>query len=190
MDRLGHALARQVRGQSQIALIFLDLDNFKLINDSLGHATGDDLLIKVARRLERVLRPEDTAARFGGDEFIVLCELEDSEQDGVDVAERLLAAVALPISLPSHPNMVVTASAGIAIASGPGFAPEALVRCLQPGPGLIGPPEFIPIAEESPLIVPLGEWVLNEACHQGARWQEQYPDRPPLRLCVNVSPKQ
>jgi diguanylate cyclase (GGDEF)-like protein/PAS domain S-box-containing protein len=260
MDRLGHALARQARGQSQIALIFLDLDNFKLINDSLGHETGDDLVVKVARRLERVLRPEDTAARFGGDEFIVLCDRLESEQEALHVAQRVLDAVSEPMSLRGHRNTVVTASAGIAIASGAGITPdallrdadlamyrakeagrgryqifdsemhrratqrlsianelrtaigegqlrlryqpqvdtvsgqllgvEALIRWQHPERGLIGPQDFIPVAEETHLIVAVGEWVLNEACRQGAEWRDQYPAMTPISLCVNVSPKQ
>ena len=260
MDRMGQALARQVTGGGQVALIFLDLDDFKLINDSLGHETGDELIIEVARRLGTLLRPEDTAARLGGDEFIVLCEQLSNENDAVKVAERILLAVSEPISLRGHPETVITASAGIAIALGTGVAPEnllrdadlamyrakeagrgryqifdsamhqraterlttanelrkaigdgqlrlhyqpqvntvtgqlvgveALVRWQHPTRGLIGPLEFIPIAEESYLIVPLGEWVLTEACRQGASWQSEYPDIGPLKLCVNVSAKQ
>jgi diguanylate cyclase (GGDEF)-like protein/PAS domain S-box-containing protein len=260
MNRLGHALARQERGRSQVALIFLDLDNFKLINDSLGHETGDDLVVKVARRIARVLRPQDTAARFGGDEFIVLCDELENEQDVVNVAERILAAVSEPMILEGHRETFVTASAGIAIASEPGHAPEALlrdadlamyrakeagrglyqifdsamhrlaterltvatelraaivngqlrllyqpqvdtatgemfgvealIRWQHPERGLIGPLEFISVAEETHLIVPLGEWVLVEACRQGARWRDQYPEGEPLKLCVNVSAKQ
>jgi diguanylate cyclase (GGDEF)-like protein len=241
-------------------LIFLDLDNFKLINDSLGHEAGDDLVVKVARRLERVLRPEDTAARFGGDEFIVLCDRLESEQEVLHVAQRVLDAVSAPMSLRGHRNTVVTASAGIAIASGAGVNPEALlrdadlamyrakeagrgryqifdsdmhrraterltianelrtaiaegqlrllyqpqvdtvtglllgvealVRWQHPERGLIGPQDFIPVAEETHLIVDVGQWVLTEACRQGAVWREQYPLLPPLNLCVNASPKQ
>jgi diguanylate cyclase (GGDEF)-like protein len=243
-----------------VALIFLDLDNFKLINDSLGHETGDDLVVKVARRIARVLRPQDTAARFGGDEFIVLCDELENEQDVVNVAERILAAVSEPMILEGHRETFVTASAGIAIASEPGNAPEALlrdadlamyrakeagrglyqifdsamhrlaterltvatelraaivngqlrllyqpqvdtatgemfgvealIRWQHPERGLIGPLEFISVAEETHLIVPLGEWVLVEACRQGARWRDQYPEGEPLKLCVNVSAKQ
>ena len=260
MDRMGQALARQLTGGGQVALIFLDLDDFKLINDSLGHETGDELIIEVARRLGTLLRPEDTAARLGGDEFIVLCEQLNNEDDAVQVAERILLAVSEPISLRNHPETVITASAGIALALGSGVTPEnllrdadlamyrakeagqgryqifdsamhrraterlttanelrtaishgqlrlhyqpqvntvtgqligveALVRWEHPTRGLIGPLEFIPIAEESYLIVPLGDWVLTEACRQGASWQSEYPDNGPLKLCVNVSAKQ
>jgi diguanylate cyclase (GGDEF)-like protein/PAS domain S-box-containing protein len=260
MDRLGQALARQATGGGQVALVFLDLDDFKLINDSLGHETGDDLVIEVAHRLVSLLRPEDTAARLGGDEFIVLCEHLKNEDEAVKVAERILTAVSEPISLRGHPETVITASAGIAVAFGPEVSPEnllrdadlamyrakeagrgryqifdsamhrrasdrlttanelrkaitdgqlrllyqpqvstdtgefigveALVRWQHPTRGLIGPLEFIPIAEESYLIVPLGEWVLTEACRQGALWQSEYPDSDMLKLCVNVSAKQ
>jgi diguanylate cyclase (GGDEF)-like protein len=253
-------LARQATGGGQVALVFLDLDDFKLINDSLGHETGDDLVIEVARRLVSLLRPEDTAARLGGDEFIVLCEHLKNEDEAVKVAERILTAVSEPISLRGHPETVITASAGIAVAFGPEVSPEnllrdadlamyrakeagrgryqifdsamhrrasdrlttanelrkaitdgqlrllyqpqvstdtgefigveALVRWQHPTRGLIGPLEFIPIAEESYLIVPLGEWVLTEACRQGALWQSEYPDSDMLKLCVNVSAKQ
>jgi diguanylate cyclase (GGDEF)-like protein/PAS domain S-box-containing protein len=260
MDRLGRALAHQARVPRQVALVFLDLDNFKLINDSLGHEAGDELVVEVARRLDKILRPEDTAARLGGDEFIVLCDQLENEEDAVNVAERILVAVSEPISLRGHPETVITASAGIAIASGPGIAPEALlrdadlamyrakeagrgryqifdsamhrranerltvanelrsaisdgqfrllyqpqvdtmtgeligvealIRWQHPTRGLIGPVDFIPVAEESYLIIPLGEWVLTEACRQGARWQAEHPQREPLKLCVNVSAKQ
>jgi diguanylate cyclase (GGDEF)-like protein/PAS domain S-box-containing protein len=127
MNRLSHSLALQSRDPGTIALIFLDLDNFKLINDSLGHEAGDDLVVTVARRLERVLRTEDTCARFGGDEFIVLCDNLAGEEVAVDLAERILAAIAQPVSLRGHANTVVTASAGIAIAA-PGAEAEALLR--------------------------------------------------------------
>jgi diguanylate cyclase (GGDEF)-like protein/PAS domain S-box-containing protein len=260
MDRLGRALAHQARARHQVALVFLDLDNFKLINDSLGHEAGDELVIEVARRLDKILRPEDTAARLGGDEFIVLCDQLEKEEDAVNVAERILVAVSEPISLRGHPETVITASAGIAIASAPGITPEALlrdadlamyrakeagrgryqifdsamhrranerltvanelrsaisdgqfrllfqpqvdtmtgemlgvealIRWQHPTRGLIGPLDFIPVAEESYLIIPLGDWVLTEACRQGARWQDEYPQRKPLKLCVNVSAKQ
>jgi diguanylate cyclase (GGDEF)-like protein/PAS domain S-box-containing protein len=260
MNRLGHALARQARTASQVALIFVDLDNFKLINDSLGHEIGDDLVVKVSRRLVRVLGPEDSIARFGGDQFIVLCEYLGREQEAVQLAERILASISQPISLRGHKNAIITASAGIAIAAEPGITPEALlrdadlamyrakeagrgryqifdsamhqratqrltianelrtaigdgqlrllyqpqvnvatgelvgveslVRWQHPERGLLTPIEFIAIAEETHLIVALGDWVLMEACRQAAEWCQQYPDRTPLKLSVNVSPKQ
>ncbi|HUF32464.1 MAG TPA: EAL domain-containing protein [Acidimicrobiales bacterium] len=260
MDRLARALVRQQRHGNLIMLIFLDLDNFKLINDSLGHETGDDLVINVARRLEEVLRPEDTCARFGGDEFIVLCEGLSSEEEGIDVAERILGVISQPISLRGKHKSVITASAGIAIASGRPITPdtllrnadlamyrakeagqgqfklfdsemhlraskrlaianelraaisggqlrllyqpqvetatglvvgvEALVRWQHPERGLLDPGEFIHVAEETNQIVALGGWVLTEACRQAAEWEAMHPERPPLKLCVNVSPKQ
>ena len=260
MNRLAHALARTGRGTGIVALIFVDLDNFKLINDSLGHETGDDLVVEVGRRLRRVLRAGDTAARFGGDEFIVLCEDLTTEEDAVDVAERILATISVPISLRGQPETVVTASAGIALADREGIAPEALlrdadlamyrakdagrgryqifdsamhlraterlnvanelraaitegqfrlryqpqvrpatgelvgvealVRWEHPSRGLVGPVDFIGVAEETDLIIPLGRWVLMEACRQAAEWQAQVPERAELKLCVNVSPRQ
>ena len=260
INRLKHALAGQHRDPSPIALIFLDLDDFKLINDSLGHETGDDLVIEVARRIQRVLRPEDACARFGGDEFVVLCERLATEEAAINVAERILAAVSLPMSLRGQRNIVITSSAGIAIATGEAIAPEALlrnadlamyrakeagrgqfklfdsemheqasqrltianelrtaisegqlrllyqpqvetatgqivgvealVRWQHPVRGLLGPVEFIHVAEETSQIVALGGWVLTEACRQAAAWQADYPECAGLKLCVNVSPKQ
>jgi diguanylate cyclase (GGDEF)-like protein/PAS domain S-box-containing protein len=259
MNRVGQALIRQARFGGPVALIVLDLDNFKLVNDSLGHEAGDELVVTISRRLERVLRPEDTVARLGGDEFIVLAGHLENEEAAVDLAERMLTTVAEPIPLRGQRGTVLTASAGIAIAAVPGTSAEALlrnadlamyrakevghgryeifesemhrraterltvanelrsaigrnqlrlsyqpqvdtstgqlvgvealVRWQHPERGLLSPAEFVPIAEETHLIVPLGGWVLLEACRQGAEWSARYPDRP-LKLSVNVSPKQ
>jgi diguanylate cyclase (GGDEF)-like protein len=125
-DRTALALRSTGRYGGSIALLFVDLDNFKMINDAFGHEAGDALLLDVARRLQAEIRPSDTAARLGGDEFIVLCErLEDPEQDAVAVAKRLLAALRRPFEL--HGKAVsISASIGIAVATG-GEAPDTLV---------------------------------------------------------------
>jgi diguanylate cyclase (GGDEF)-like protein/PAS domain S-box-containing protein len=264
LDRLGTALSTRRRESSHVALILLDLDNFKLVNDSLGHEAGDRLLVTIARRLERVVRSADTVARFGGDEFIILCDGLPSEEAVVDFAERVLSTVAEPVALgrPDTADAVLTASAGIAIAavgSTPSaIAPEALlrdadsamyrakdvrrgryqifdeamhqramkrlsvagelraaidddqlrlvyqpqvdiatervigvealVRWQHPTRGLLGPYEFIEVAEETQLIVPLGSWVIREAARQAAEWQAVLGET--LKVCVNVSAKQ
>jgi diguanylate cyclase (GGDEF)-like protein len=272
MDRLTQVLRRMrpgredVGGQlparapaSPLAVLLVDLDHFKLINDSVGHDVGDHVLDVVAHRLAGALRPGDTAARFGGDEFIILCEgLPDEDAVG-DVADRLLEAVAQPVELAAGTETVVTASVGIAIASGGDqaerlvrdadaalhrakeegrhrfsvFEPvlhdrarlkltlgsqlrqalaqgelrlvyqpqfrltdgaligvEALARWEHPQRGTLPPSAWIPLAEESQLIVPIGRWVVSEACRVGARWIDltgvrSGPDA--LSVAVNVS---
>jgi diguanylate cyclase (GGDEF)-like protein/PAS domain S-box-containing protein len=269
IDRLDRALERSKRdSNSRFAVLFLDLDRFKVINDSLGHLAGDQLLITVARRLETCLRSSDTVARFpnrttiarlGGDEFTIL--LEDLQEDGnvLNVAKRILAELAVPLSIG---GAEVFTSASIGIALGPaaythpdellrdadaamyaakaggkaryevfdaamraraiarldletdlrkaiqrhefclhyqpiltlkptrliGF--EALVRWQHPQRGLLSPGEFIPIAEETGLIVPLGWWVLRKACQQMSTWQSSHPSDPPMFISVNLSSKQ
>ncbi|HEY7136045.1 MAG TPA: EAL domain-containing protein [Acidimicrobiia bacterium] len=260
MDRLEHALAVAARGQRRVAVVFLDLDRFKFVNDSLGHAVGDRLLVAVADRLRSALRPSDTVARFGGDEFVVLCDDVAGEEATLDIASRMAKAVARPVLLPEG-EVFVTASLGVAVSSRPGdtadsllrdadtamyrakeqgrartevfdertharavhqlrtgndlhralergefrvhYQPvvhlndgsiggfEALVRWQHPTRGLIHPGEFITLAEETGLIVPLGLWVLEEACTQVATWQASRPaEREPLCISVNLSPRQ
>jgi diguanylate cyclase (GGDEF)-like protein/PAS domain S-box-containing protein len=241
------------------AVLFLDLDRFKNVNDSLGHAVGDELLIGIARRLESHIRPVDRVARLGGDEFALLLDGIEHPSDATRVAERLQQEMQLPFNIRGH-DVFTSASVGIAMSStgyvGPddvlrdadtamyrakalgkaryeifdldmhsravallkletdlrlaverqefivqyqpimklgtneiyGF--EALVRWQHPERGLLLPAEFIPISEETGLIIPLGRWVLREACRQVRLWQEELPGCDSLTLSVNYSGKQ
>jgi diguanylate cyclase (GGDEF)-like protein len=260
LDRLGQALARRERRPMEVAVLFLDVDRFKWVNDSLGHAAGDQLLVAVAGRLHSVLRPGDTVARFGGDEFVLLCEELGDEREAFAVAQRLNRALADPFHLKGR-EVGLTASIGIALAStsthdtpdallrdadaamyrakergrdrielfdedmrsralsrletesalrraidqgelrvhyqpvielatGRVTGLEALVRWQHPERGLMPPSEFIPVAEETGLIVACGAVVLTEACTQVARWNAQQIHRPPLPVSVNLSPHQ
>jgi diguanylate cyclase (GGDEF)-like protein/PAS domain S-box-containing protein len=259
LDRLGHALARANRNAGQTALLFLDLDNFKVVNDSLGHLAGDLLLIEAAHRLQASVRATDTVARFGGDEFAVLLEDVSDANEAVAKAERLANALRQPlevdgrevrpdvsigVSLSSggsdqpddllrradlamyqaksagkgrccvfEPSMQARADARLELETGlrqaldrgelrihfqpilalddgriSGF--EALVRWARPGHGLVSPSEFVPVAEDTGLIVPLGHWVLTEACRRLRMWQTRYPHAADLSVSVNVSPRQ
>jgi len=255
-DRLEHALARPMRPGATVAVLLIDLDDFKDLNDSLGHDAGDDLLTIIAARLQGHARAADTVARLGGDEFALLLEDTDAAE-AVRMAEVLLEALAWPVALRGR-DLVPTASIGIAIAAGEDaetllrnadtamyaakrqgkgrstlFEPamyatvvkrvdlaadlsravqesqlhlcyqpevhlrsgrivglEALLRWRHPTRGAVSPGEFIPIAEDSGLIVPIGRWVLQEACHQAKSWQQQWPATPPLMLAVNLSARQ
>ena len=265
LDRLGLAMSRLERRPGLAALFFLDLDNFKVVNDSLGHPAGDQVLVSVADRLQRSLRDGDTAARLGGDEFAVLCEDLIDEGEAVQIAERLGAAVAeRPVTLAGR-ELVVTVSIGVAFATNPTRRPESLLRdadaamyrakergraryelfdaamraravarleieaalrealdqeqlalsyqpevllhdgrligaeaLLRWGPGArvaalqddAPRADVIAVAEETGLIVPIGGWVLREACRHLARWRELAPDRAPQRVSVNLSGRQ
>jgi diguanylate cyclase (GGDEF)-like protein/PAS domain S-box-containing protein len=256
-NRVEHAIARRRRRGLVPSILFMDLDDFKTINDSLGHVAGDHLLAMVAARLQTCLRASDTAARLGGDEFAIL--VEDSPVGPTDLASRVLAALAEPIDLD---GTLVAISVSIGIASvahgeqGPGavaallrdadvamysakgeggsrwrvfepmmldaaqrrlelksalnraveldelilnFQPivdlelggvrgvEALVRWIHPERGLIAPLDFIPLAEETGQIVPIGGWVLNEACRAAVVLQGIQPDPTPIYMAVNLS---
>jgi diguanylate cyclase (GGDEF)-like protein/PAS domain S-box-containing protein len=256
MDKLNQALSRSERQKSLVAVLFLDLDHFKVINDNRGHEVGDTVLMRMAGRLRSALRPEDTASRFGGDEFVILLEDIESEQHAVDIADRLARAVAEPISLGGGEIIVMT-SVGIAVAQGTAESPEAvvrdadaavyrakergraryelfdrdmrqraakrlrtetelrraielgqlrldfqplvdiddgrirsveaLVRWDHPQRGLLPPEEFIPVAEETGLIGPLGSWVLEEACRQASTWSPAPPEGIAPSITVNLS---
>jgi diguanylate cyclase (GGDEF)-like protein/PAS domain S-box-containing protein len=259
IDRLKQAITRSNRSpEEQFAVLFLDLDRFKLVNDSLGHLVGDQLLIAIAERLQSCLRACDTLARFGGDEFAILLEPLQTVSDATLIAERIQQALNRPLNLDGY-EIFTTASIGIAFSTtGYSFPSdllrdadtamycakeqgkacyvlfdtdmynqmatrlqletdlrwaierqelrvhyqpivslktgqlagfEALVRWQHPDRGLISPAEFIPIAEETGLIVPIGEWVLHTACQQTYQWQVQFPTVP-LSISVNLSSKQ
>jgi diguanylate cyclase (GGDEF)-like protein len=260
MDRVAHALDRTSRTHTILALLFLDLDRFKIVNDSLGHTAGDRLLYAVAERLRRAVRPADTVARFGGDEFVVLCEDLHDVSEAEIVVGRIHAALEAPVAVEEH-DIVPSASIGVAISRGPSDSPdrllrdadaamyraksegaghahfaeemyegaqhqlkleaelhralragelelhyqpqidlgsrgrrivgaEALLRWNHPRRGLIGPSEFIPTAEETGLIRPIGAWVLREACRQLAAWDAQGVADGTLEMSVNLSPVQ
>jgi diguanylate cyclase (GGDEF)-like protein/PAS domain S-box-containing protein len=260
MDHLKLSVERGKRREDRLfAVLFLDLDRFKVINDSLGHMVGDQLLVGIARRLEICLRPGDTVARLGGDEFTVLLEDLMSVTEAIDVADRLQKALALPFNLNGH-EVFATVSIGIALSSTGYDRPEevlrdadtamyrakmlgkarhevfdktmharamnllqmesdlrraierkefvlhyqpivaletgtirgfeALIRWQHPERGFVSPDEFIPIAEETGLIIPIGQWVLRQACRQIHEWQVQFPQYPPLQVSVNLSSKQ
>ena len=256
-DRVGHTLARAGRRPGASAVLFVDLDKFKDVNDTLGHPAGDQLLTSVADRLRAAVRPGDTVARLGGDEFAILAEDVVSEADAAGLAGRLLETLSTPFSLRGR-EIMVGASVGVAL-SAPGdtvdvllrnadvamynaknagracfrvfeddmhaavvrrielenslrraaedgqfelyYQPifalttgrlagfEALLRWNHPVRGLLGPAEFLPLAEETGAIVPLGAWVLQEACRQARTWNDRHPNQP-LTMAVNLSPRQ
>jgi len=206
LDRLNLAVARRRRAQTWVAVLYLDVDDFKGINDSLGQAAGDEFLRTLAPRLSQVLRPSDTLARLGGDEFAILCEGLDEVTESAAIAERLLAVVAQPVEIVGV-QLRPSASIGIAL-TGPGtvndgedlvyqpmvrfaegraHAFEALARWTHPQRGEIPPNRFISLAEQHGLIEPLGRWVLHEAVDQLRRWRDAGLAMGDMAMSVNVS---
>ena len=260
LDRLGVSFARiQRRKSTSFALLCIDIDRFKNVNDSLGHKKGDEMLVSVSRRLLKCVRFGDTVARLGGDEFAVLLEDINGPEDVETTVERIQREIGKPFCLGGD-EVFATVSIGIAIAE-PGYDKpenllrdadtamyrakaegkarhvvfdaamrdqavnllqletdlrralerneflinyqpivnlktgeivgfEALLRWQHPSRGLMAPSQFIPLAEDTGMIVPIGEWVLRESCRQMAEWQEKFPQSPPLSISVNISNKQ
>lgn len=257
MDRLGRAVARAEGQPQRAAVLMVDLDDFKRVNDSLGQQAGDRMLVEVSARLRRLLRVQDTAARLGGDEFALLLEDLSTPEHAIEVAQQIIETLQVPVNL-SGREVSVGASVGVALNSpetppnmllrnanlaleraktrGKGtylvFDPahatqtidllelrtdvplalergelrvvyqpilrlsdgqvtelEALLRWHHPRRGLVSPAEFIPLAEDLGLIVPIGQWVLEQACSQGRAFIERRPDRP-LVMSVNLSARQ
>ncbi len=260
LDRLSNAIAlKKIKPETQVTILFLDVDRFKTINASLGHPAGDRILMDMAQRLASCLRPSDMLARLGSDEFSILLGYDMDTPDGCGVASRILATLAKPFRVGDQ-SVIVTVSIGIA-AGEPGskgaagilrdadvamfraktlggsryvifaqdmsdqivarsqlemdlrgallrqeltlaYQPivslgsgrisgfEALARWHHPKRGMISPIEFIPLAEETGLIVPLGVWALGEACRQAVTWQDIQPAGLPVSVNVNVSSRQ
>jgi diguanylate cyclase (GGDEF)-like protein/PAS domain S-box-containing protein len=254
-DRLSHALARKSRDDSPLAVVLIDLDDFKLINDGLGHAAGDTVLVVVAERLRRLFRPGDTTARMGGDEFAIALESLTQEEGAFRAVERALAVLREPLVVEGK-EVFIEASAGIAFAddgavtteellrnadvamyvaktegkgryaiyesrmhaaalerldlradlqraldngefllhyqpivaldNGRTVGLEALVRWQHPERGMVAPGDFIALAEETGLVVPLGRWVLDHACQQASKWK----GNGNLSMSINLSQKQ
>ena len=258
IDRLEQALARVRRNDRMFGALFVDLDRFKAVNDTLGHKVGDQLLVQAAARIQSAVRETDTVTRLGGDEFVVLCEDIEGVHHATDFAERIIAALQAPYHF-GDDDTNVSASIGIALSADGnetadailsnadiamyrakdngrsryelfdetmqqwittqvaleaslrqalardelrlfcqpfvaaetgairGF--EALVRWQRPGFGLVTPDAFIPIAEETGLIVEIGAWVLEQACRHAAGWARRWPDKR-LGISVNLSSRQ
>ncbi|HEY1740731.1 MAG TPA: EAL domain-containing protein [Acidimicrobiia bacterium] len=259
-ERLSGVLPHIDDFDTRVALMLVDLDEFTMINNSLGHTVGDDVICTIARRIEDVLRFGDWVARLGGDEFAIVCGDVASMDDALAVARRVVAAITEPIPIGDDTEVVLHASAGLVLASDArdesarmlrdadaallaaksggrnrveifddamrtdaiaklelvndlhravrehefeifyqpqvefadaaivGF--EALIRWRHPTRGLLEPNDFIPRAEESGLIVPIGAWVIDEVCRQAARWKAATPELAPLVVSVNLSARQ
>jgi diguanylate cyclase (GGDEF)-like protein/PAS domain S-box-containing protein len=261
-NRVEHALVSRLRDQLPVAVLFLDVDDFKYVNDSLGHAAGDEVLQEMGRRLQDCMRPVDTAARLGGDEFAILIRDTESELHSIEIASRVMSSVKAPIALAGR-DVTLAVSVGIAFSDqhmvssqdadellrnadaamymakengkdnyqlfnpeiharamarmslkaelqralnageftlryqpiidlerGDMAGMEALARWEHPQQGTLPPADFVPLLEETGLIIPVGRHVLGEACAWAARMQEECPREPPLSMAVNVSAKQ
>ena len=259
-DRLDHELKRAKANPDYVfAVLFLDLDRFKVVNDSAGHLVGDQLLIEISRRLEKSVNFTDTVARLGGDEFTILLENIHNIENAISVAEKIDQALRIPFHLQGY-ELFTSASIGIALScegyekpdeimrdadltmysakeqgraryeifnsslhdraitrlqletdmrygiereefliyyqpisclkTGELAGFEALARWKHPTRGIVSPGEFIPVAEETGTIIPLGTWILNKACQQMQLWQEKYPHKSSMQISVNLSGKQ
>jgi len=260
VDHLKLAIARHQRREYQLfSVLFLDLDRFKLINDSLGHLIGDQLLVAMAQRIQGCVRPGDTIARLGGDEFTILLEDLKSNSEAIHIADRIQRELTAPFDLEGR-QVFTSASVGIAPSTTGYDRPEhvlrdadtamyyakslggsryqvfdksmhvravkllemqndlrqaiernelfveyqpivaldtfkitgfeALARWRHSTEGLISPAQFIPVAEDTGLILPIGRWILREACHQARAWQQLYPGNEQLTMSVNLSGRQ
>ena len=260
MDRLEQQLKRSQRQRGYLfAVLFLDLDRFKVVNDSVGHLVGDKLLIEIGRRLEKSIAPTDTVARLGGDEFTILLEDISSKSQAILVAESIYQTLTFPFHIQGY-ELFTSASIGIALSDQGYEKPEdilrdadltmysakeqgkaryeifdyslrdralqrleletdlrraldrgefevyyqpitslplgtlagfeALARWNHPLKGAIGPADFIPVCEETGLIIPLGNWLLQEACKTARNWHLKYPKQPPIKMSVNLSAQQ
>ncbi len=260
MDRLEHSVNREKRNMEYLfAVLFLDVDRFKVLNDSLGHTVGDKMLTAISHRLQESLRPGDTVARLGGDEFAILLEDLKDKNEALIIAERMQEKLKMPFNL-NNREVFTSASIGItfsttgydhpenllrdadiamyhakskgsaryevfdkgmyanalarlqletdlrqavkqnefqlhyqpivSLETGEIASLEALIRWKHPTNGLILPEEFIPTAEETGLIIPMGEWTIYEACRQISVWHDKFPSNPPLTVSVNISSKQ
>lgn len=260
VERLQHVITSSTRRDEALyAVLFLDLDRFKIVNDSLGHIIGDKLLINVGGKLIECIRPGDTVARLGGDEFSILLESISELKDAIDIVDRIHQKLSTPIIIEQH-EVYAAASIGIALGSksyeraeqvlrdadiamyeakkrgrgcfeifdanmhanildrirleselsgildhnqlGMVYQPiidlntgrlagfEALARWNHPTRGTLYPTEFIPVAEQTGMIIKIGEWVLREACRELAELQKRFPSEPPLKMSINISGKQ